>query len=157
MYDAQGNLCAQANDVALSVPQLAQVAVPAPAKVPAAAQPVGDVRAQIGALLTQIIGVACADPDPDRGFFELGLSSISLVEFKRMLERQFALKLSATVGFDYPTINRLGQYLEGLLSREPASTPVTVDAGATEAAGSVAVVAMACRFPQADSPSDSGS
>lgn len=152
VYDAQGNLCAQANDVALSVPQLAQVAVPAPAKVPAAAQPVGDVRAQIGALLTQIIGVACADPDPDRGFFELGLSSISLVEFKRMLERQFALKLSATVGFDYPTINRLGQYLEGLLSREPASTPVTVDAGATDAAGSVAVVAMACRFPQADSP-----
>ncbi|WP_148058770.1 beta-ketoacyl synthase N-terminal-like domain-containing protein, partial [Pseudomonas protegens] len=30
--------------------------------------------------------------------------------------------------------------------------PVTVDAGATDAAGSAAVVAMACRFPQADSP-----
>lgn len=151
LYDAQGTLCAQVSDVVLGAPEPQQVALPVTAAVPVAVPPVVDVRAKIGDLLRQIVGAACVDPDPDRGFFELGLSSISLVEFKRMLERQFALKLSATVGFDYPTINRLGQYLEGLLYSEPVDAPSTVDV-ATAADGNVAVVAMACRFPQADSP-----
>lgn len=151
VYDAHGNVCAQANDVLLS-----QVVQPLPGPAvkssePVAASPRVDVRAQIGVLLAEIVGAACADPDPDRGFFELGLSSISLVEFRRKLERQFDLKLSATVGFDYPTINRLGHYLEGLLSSKIESTPLKLE-GVAPSDGGVAVVGMACRLPHADSP-----
>ncbi len=153
VYDAQGNLRAQANDVLLS-----QAGQPAPvlqARVqePARARASIDVRGQIQASLTQIIGASCVDPDPDRGFFELGLDSISLVEFKRKLEQQLGLKLSATVGFDHPTVNRLSHYLEGLLSSEPLAAPPLAHVQApTETATQIAVVAMACRFPQADTP-----
>lgn len=149
VYDAQGNICAQANDVVLGKPdQLASASQP---KVSAVATAVLDVGAQIRASLLEIVGAAAADPDPDRGFFELGLSSISLIEFKRKLEHCFDLKLSATVGFDYPTINRLSQYLEGLLPSNAPTLSTPVESAACPDR-EIAIVAMACRFPQADSP-----
>ncbi|MBC2656216.1 acyltransferase domain-containing protein [Pseudomonas sp. MSSRFD41] len=161
VYDAQGNIRAQARDVPLSQPgqpePALQVAMPVAVREPARTALAIDVPGQIKALLSEIIGAACVDPDPDRGFFELGLDSISLVEFKRKLEQRLGLKLSATVGFDHPTLNRLSHYLQGLLSSQAQATPAGTEgepgnSAASDCPAQIAVVAMACRFPQADSP-----
>ncbi|AZC18109.1 type I polyketide synthase [Pseudomonas sp. CMR5c] len=161
VYDAQGNIRAQAHDLLLSQPGQAepalQVAMSVAAREPVRTVMAADVRSQIKTLLTEIIGADCVDPDPDRGFFELGLDSISLVEFKRKLEQRLGLKLSATVGFDHPTLNRLSHYLQELLSSQAQAEPAGTgdEAGsaiASDCPAQIAVVAMACRFPQADSP-----
>ncbi|MCT7342244.1 acyl carrier protein [Pseudomonas aeruginosa] len=51
---------------------------------------------------------------PKGVFFELGLTSISLIEFKRKLEARVGLELPATVGFDYPNLEALARRLEQL-------------------------------------------
>ncbi|MDF5938807.1 beta-ketoacyl synthase N-terminal-like domain-containing protein [Pseudomonas aeruginosa] len=88
-----------------------------------------------------------------KGFFELGLTSISLIEFKRKLEVRVGLELPATVGFDYPNLEALARRLEQLgAAKEIQPTTCAPAARGADTGHEVAVLGMACRLPRADSP-----
>ncbi|MFE3022418.1 SDR family NAD(P)-dependent oxidoreductase [Streptomyces sp. NPDC059256] len=59
--------------------------------------------------------------EPDRGFLELGLDSLTAIELRNRLSDAAVRRLPATILFDYPTPRRLAAHLRELL--EPAEEP----------------------------------
>ncbi len=55
---------------------------------------------------------------PHSGFFDLGLDSLTSVEFKNRINRSLDLNLSASVIFDYPTIQSLSEHIALALSQQ---------------------------------------
>jgi acyl carrier protein len=68
-------------------------------------------------------------PDPDAGFFDLGIDSATTAELGARLEEQLGggCVLSATVLFDYPSVARLADHLAREL---PGSLPALADSPA---------------------------
>jgi len=63
---------------------------------------------------------------PGKHFLNLGMNSLNAVEFLKALEEQFGLKLSPSLLFDFPTIDRLSvavarAHRNQLISRMPVS------------------------------------
>ncbi|GHG49120.1 acyl carrier protein [Streptomyces griseocarneus] len=52
----------------------------------------------------------------DSNFFELGLTSLRLMNVRRSLEERLALEIDTTVLFNSPTIEQLVAHLTGLLT-----------------------------------------
>ncbi|MGD1952200.1 MAG: SDR family NAD(P)-dependent oxidoreductase, partial [Leptolyngbyaceae cyanobacterium] len=62
--------------------------------------------------VAQVLGLgADALPDPQVGFFELGMDSLMAVELRSRLSQRVGVPLSSTVAFDFPNIDRLSEYL----------------------------------------------
>ena len=85
--------------------------------------------------------------DPQQGFFEMGMDSLTAVELKERMERVLHRKLPSTIAFDYPNIARLTRYLLDLIEGEPDSTGQTIDSGQRTADEPIAIVGAGCRFP----------
>ncbi|HEX7837775.1 MAG TPA: acyltransferase domain-containing protein, partial [Kofleriaceae bacterium] len=111
------------------------------------------VRAETAAVL----GYADADRvDLHKGFAELGLSSLSAVEFRQRLSRATGLRLPATVSFDHPSPRHVAVYLrEQLVAArgQPAATGANGHAqraSERDGAGSqepLAIIGMGLRLP----------
>ncbi|GGP71214.1 SDR family NAD(P)-dependent oxidoreductase [Streptomyces sindenensis] len=78
-------------------------------------------------------------PETDRGFFELGMDSITSTQAHNLMEQLFDRELDLQLFFNYPTIEETSAYLLGLLdldartgSTEP-STPAAPAADDTDA------------------------
>ncbi|MCI3934336.1 type I polyketide synthase [Streptomyces sp. AN091965] len=106
------------------------------------------VRAQVAAVLGYASG---EDVAPTKAFKELGFDSLTSVELRNRLNGATALRLPASLVFDYPTPKVLAQYLGGELlgglgesAAAGATAPVAVAAAQDEP---IAIVAMSCRFP----------
>ena len=101
-------------------------------------------------------------PSPTVGFFDLGMDSLMAVEFRNRLNRAFAGEYTAsnTIVFDYPDIaslaghlaEELGQLSDAPLAPEPA-VPVETQPVKSDRDG-IAIIGMACRFPQSKSLSE---
>ena len=50
-------------------------------------------------------------PSPRKGFFEIGLDSLTAVELRRRLEQGLDLTLPTSLAFDYPNLESLAEYL----------------------------------------------
>ena len=61
-------------------------------------------------------------PAIDWGFFDMGMDSISAVEFRLAIEALTQLELNQSVVFDYPNTQALATYLSSLLSPTTAAT-----------------------------------
>ncbi|MCF8170955.1 MAG: type I polyketide synthase [Candidatus Methylopumilus sp.] len=61
-------------------------------------------------------------PAVDWGFFDMGMDSISAVEFRLAIEALTQLELNQSVVFDYPNTQALATYLSSLLSPTTAAT-----------------------------------
>ncbi|QSJ15496.1 SDR family NAD(P)-dependent oxidoreductase [Nostoc sp. UHCC 0702] len=59
-------------------------------------------------------------PDPQQGFFDLGMDSLMSVELKSRIEKDLSTSLPATLAFDFPTIKHLSEYLMGELFQQEA-------------------------------------
>jgi acyl transferase domain-containing protein/acyl-CoA synthetase (AMP-forming)/AMP-acid ligase II/acyl carrier protein len=88
----------------------------------------------------------------DKGFFDIGLDSIMVVEMKGFLETRLGRSLPATLLIDQPDLSRLVDWLlEDMalgapVQRTDVQTPLRSDEP-------IAVVGMACRYPgNANSP-----
>lgn len=66
------------------------------------------------------------------GFFELGLDSLTSVEFKTRINKSLGLSLSTAAVFDYPNINVLTEYSLSQLADE-----IELDSGTEEAISSI--------------------
>jgi acyl transferase domain-containing protein/NAD(P)-dependent dehydrogenase (short-subunit alcohol dehydrogenase family) len=99
-----------------------------------------DALGTIKAELEQLLGTS--EIDPDRGFFELGLTSLMAVELRNRLARRLGeAKLAVTSAFDHPTPRALAEHIAGRASKrasvdrsKPSEEPI-------------AIIGMACRYP----------
>jgi acyl transferase domain-containing protein len=102
----------------------------------------------------ETLGVA--DVDLDRGFADLGGTSVAANQFVAKLSRRLGVALPVLRVFEYPTLRLLLRFLsEGSTAHRPIDAPAEAT-GARASAGpgvraghDVAVVGMACRFPGA--------
>ena len=70
------------------------------------------LRERVLALASSVLGVVPgAWGDTRRGFFDRGMDSITALELRRRLEREFAVTLPATTVFDHPSVEALAQAL----------------------------------------------
>ncbi|WP_393060648.1 type I polyketide synthase [Streptomyces sp. LN549] len=89
--------------------------------------------------------------EPEKAFKDLGFDSLRAVEFRNALADATALRLPATVVFDYPTPVALARHLLSEVSDTDAPATATLAAVRTNPAAHaddpIAIVGMACRYP----------
>jgi NADPH:quinone reductase-like Zn-dependent oxidoreductase/ubiquinone/menaquinone biosynthesis C-methylase UbiE/acyl carrier protein len=61
--------------------------------------------------VASVLGFKPDELDMKKGFFDLGLDSLTALELKKTIERDLGTELSTTVAFDYPTPEALSQFL----------------------------------------------
>jgi len=92
-------------------------------------------------------------PDPQQGFFEMGMDSLTAAELKVRLEQVLHRKLASTIAFDYPNIARLTRYVLDLIEGEPSAGRPAVVCAQPAADEPIAIIGTGCRFPHgADDP-----
>ncbi|MED7948533.1 SDR family NAD(P)-dependent oxidoreductase, partial [Streptomyces sp. BE303] len=113
------------------------------------------VRTQVAAVL----GHGSGDAVPaGRAFSELGFDSLTAVELRNRLNAATALRLPATLTFDYPTPQALVAFLRGelvgaLAEQAVPATAVTSRPTGTDLDDPVVIVGLGCRLPGgADTP-----
>ncbi|WP_440581629.1 SDR family NAD(P)-dependent oxidoreductase [Streptomyces laculatispora] len=101
--------------------------------------------------VAKVLGHASAQAiEADRPFQELGFDSLSAVELRNELNLTTALRLPATLVFDYPTARAVAGYIDGELdgsggreTARPSSSPDVHDLEDEP----IVIVGMACRYP----------
>ena len=74
-------------------------------------------------LLAQVLGYKDeAELNPRPQFFELGMDSLTAVEFRNRLQEQLRVSLPSTLAFDYPEIGTLVQFLATLVDLRSTAT-----------------------------------
>ncbi|MEV5762891.1 SDR family NAD(P)-dependent oxidoreductase [Streptomyces tendae] len=104
------------------------------------------VRSEVASVLGHGSGAAV---DPQREFHQLGFDSLMAVELRNALSAATAVRLPATLVFDYPTVTSLADHLlaELIGTADPldrSATPVATKKTDDEP---IAIVGMACRYP----------
>ncbi|BAV99523.1 hybrid non-ribosomal peptide synthetase/type I polyketide synthase [Lysobacter enzymogenes] len=91
-------------------------------------------------------------------FLDIGGNSLMFVRLRAEIETRFGCKLDITAFFEYPTIAELARHLQQARSAAAADADAGADGAPAKPAAlvrphaPVAVIAMAGRFPDADSP-----
>jgi malonyl CoA-acyl carrier protein transacylase len=88
--------------------------------------------------------------EPQQGFFEMGMDSLTAVELMKLLQANLGVPLSATVAFDYPTIQALAVYLMKALGLEITNVDTTTTAVNDIkhfTTDPIAIIGVGCRFP----------
>ncbi|MCG8914996.1 SDR family NAD(P)-dependent oxidoreductase, partial [Actinokineospora sp. PR83] len=94
-----------------------------------------------------VLGHDSAEGVPERrAFRDGGFDSLTAVELRKRLNRATGLSLPSTIVFDYPNPLVLADFLAGELLGA-AGAPGAVTAAAAAADEPIAIVGMACRFP----------
>ncbi|HET8658039.1 MAG TPA: beta-ketoacyl synthase N-terminal-like domain-containing protein, partial [Micromonosporaceae bacterium] len=110
---------AQAAGAGPAVAAAAAPEEPAPAATEpaaAAAAPRQPGRERVAALVTSLAALALGYAEDrrlsrTRGFFDLGMDSLTLVEFVRQVEREVGWPLGASAAIEHPTIDALTDYI----------------------------------------------
>ncbi|NEW61550.1 AMP-binding protein, partial [Sulfurovum sp. bin170] len=95
-------------------------------------------------LLLEASEVLGTKVDMDKALFEQGFSSISLVTFKDRVSKRLNIEIDITTIFDYPTIRGFANFLSDTKSIDENSE-ISSDT-------QIAIVSVACQFPDASSP-----
>ena len=61
--------------------------------------------------LARVLGFQASELDSKTGFFDLGMDSLTAIEFKNRLQDSIGFSLPSTVAFDYPNLEALGDYI----------------------------------------------
>ncbi|MET0647637.1 MAG: type I polyketide synthase [Pyrinomonadaceae bacterium] len=78
--------------------------------------------------VAQVLGLGSKLPDPEQGFYEMGMDSLLSLEFKARLETELAIALPATLTFDHPTTGSLAERLADEIQGWPATAEAEVRA-----------------------------
>ncbi|MGD1918834.1 MAG: beta-ketoacyl reductase, partial [Pleurocapsa sp.] len=61
--------------------------------------------------LAKVLGFSASEVNTKTGFFDLGMDSLTAIEFKNRLQDSIGFTLPSTVAFDYPNIEALTDYI----------------------------------------------
>ena len=100
------------------------------------------VEDRIAAVWAAVLGVAAVDHD--RGFFDLGASSMTAVQAHARISAELDQEFALSALFRHPTVRQLAAFLRG-----DAAATITADRSATVGDDVVAVIGLACRLPGA--------
>ena len=131
---------------------------PTTAPAPAAAwqAPLGSLsaeerRAQVTAAVrgavAGVLKLANTELPSDRPMRELGLDSLMAAELRSHLALPGGERLPATLVYDYPTVDKLSEYLLGKLAGPPTAKPSAAAAPLPADNEPIAILGMGCRFP----------
>ncbi|MEL6385649.1 MAG: SDR family NAD(P)-dependent oxidoreductase, partial [Cyanobacteria bacterium J06626_18] len=81
------------------------------------------LETHVCSLISQILGFAPEALDRRKGFFDLGLDSLTAMELKNSLQASLGCSLPSTLAFDYPTVDRLLDYLAEQLLTDDTPQP----------------------------------
>ncbi|WP_189226532.1 non-ribosomal peptide synthetase/type I polyketide synthase [Saccharothrix coeruleofusca] len=95
-----------------------------------------DVRATVSDILGQEI-------DEHTPFYELGLTSVTLMQLKARLEERLGVSIESTAMFEHPTVAALTAHVMG----RPRTGPATAEARQEDTR--IAIIGMSARFPGA--------
>ncbi|NEO38499.1 MAG: SDR family NAD(P)-dependent oxidoreductase [Moorea sp. SIOASIH] len=100
--------------------------------------------------VAQVLGLPITNkPDPEVGFFEMGMDSLMAVELQERLSKLLGVNLSSTLTFDFPNIEKLTDYITSevwqLSSGDAADTQSPQKR--SEWNEPIAIIGMSCRFP----------
>nr|MDQ5836260.1 beta-ketoacyl reductase [Acidobacteriota bacterium] len=84
--------------------------------------------------VAQVLGLGQRLPDPEQGFFEMGMDSLLSLEFRARLETALARSLPATLVFDNPTVRSLTERLAVEIQGQAEGRPVEAGASAADGA-----------------------
>ncbi|MBD2523535.1 type I polyketide synthase [Nostoc sp. FACHB-133] len=70
---------------------------------------------------------AAYQPNPQQGFFDMGMDSLMSIELKNRLETSVGSSLPSTLTFEYPTIESLAEYLLNNVISLNVADPVVVE------------------------------
>lgn len=98
------------------------------------------------------LGLTPSEIDIEQPFVNYGLDSVQAVRLTAELEDWLDYRLAPTLAYDYPNISTLSAYLCDLTSD---ITPLVSDVKINQSShstttGKIAIVGMACRFPEAN-------
>ena len=105
------------------------------------------VERLVESLVKETLGIGEGDPIPhDKGFYDLGLDSLTSIDLKNKLDKRFDFTISTTDLFDFSTIQLLSAFLMEKLdiSRpgpDAGAAPAGAGEGYGEAFGSIAELA----------------
>lgn len=84
------------------------------------------LTSHVSRVLSQVLGMAGKNNmAPREGFFDLGMDSLTAMELKNRLQVDLELSLSASLAFDYATVETLAVYLLGRLNEVTAKVELT--------------------------------
>nr|WP_305119323.1 SDR family NAD(P)-dependent oxidoreductase [Tahibacter harae] len=127
----------------------AQAAAPAVPALEAAAVFAGPVTAaqlmpQLTAALCRVLGLVHDSFDPSEKFSDIGLESVTVVEWIGLVNQQFGLEIAATKLYDHPTLQQFADFLAERLNAAPrAAVPAPAAASAAPAAAAPPAAAPA--------------
>jgi NAD(P)-dependent dehydrogenase (short-subunit alcohol dehydrogenase family) len=115
-----------------------------------ASQRHGLLQSYVQAAVAQVLGFASSQVlDPQAGFFELGMNSLMAVDLKNLLQSALRKPLSATVAFNYATIETLtGHLAQEVLGFEAPSR--AGDEAWEEQAGNARAIEQVQQFSEAE-------
>ncbi|HEV7501354.1 MAG TPA: SDR family NAD(P)-dependent oxidoreductase, partial [Vicinamibacteria bacterium] len=110
------------------------------------------LRAHVGSEVARVLGSDLAAPlDPARGFFDLGMDSLTSVELVQRLQASLEIALPSTLAFQHPTVEALSLHLLGQLPWDEPAPAAIVEPVAPRAqdtrSEAIAIVGLGCRIP----------
>jgi acyl transferase domain-containing protein/NADPH:quinone reductase-like Zn-dependent oxidoreductase/NAD(P)-dependent dehydrogenase (short-subunit alcohol dehydrogenase family)/acyl carrier protein/trans-aconitate methyltransferase len=69
--------------------------------------------------IAKVLGFPPHEINPQTGFFDLGMDSLTAIEFKNRLQTDLKITLPSTIAFDYPNIQTLAHHLNNQLQPTP--------------------------------------
>ncbi|MCD0451595.1 SDR family NAD(P)-dependent oxidoreductase [Actinocorallia sp. API 0066] len=109
-----------------------------------------DHLALVVGAVAEVLGYGVGEVDPEVGFADLGLDSLTAVELRNRLSGELGVRLPGAIVFDHPTPDALALHLASLeagpapAAHEPEAPAATTGDPDGDA---IAIVGMACRFP----------
>ena len=91
---------------------------------------------------------------PDQSFMGMGGSSIKAIQLLALIEEKLNVELTHDLLIQCRTVNEMDEYLIELLHGKGAAyrEPSLQEQEEQDRSGDIAVISMACRFPDADTP-----
>ncbi|RUR17124.1 SDR family NAD(P)-dependent oxidoreductase [Legionella septentrionalis] len=105
----------------------------------------------ISAICKDILELSEAEElDEEDGFFELGFDSLMITELAAELKKKLQpyLKVTVSIGFDYPSIHKLSVYIQTELDKHLPQMQTQI-ATADQQEDAIAIIGMSCSLPNA--------